>query len=286
VARERSPDRDKAKQMWLDSRGKMLLKDIAAELGLGETQIRKWKSQDKWAADLNSNVTNETNSNVTKRKGAPKGNRNAVGNKGGAPKGNQNAKGNRGGPGGPPGNKKAVTTGEHETIWFDTLDEDEQELLDEIETDPVAQATESITLLTIRERRMMKRIKHLTDGLTETQRRELQQLRTIKEAIPVHDERTGKTKTVINTRDELVVSEIEEKTVSAVERILQTEEGLTRVQAQKLKAIKLLYEISSPEQQARVDKLRGEARKLGVNDIKEPLHIVVDYGDAEDGAQP
>ncbi|MFC6546352.1 phage terminase small subunit-related protein [Cohnella cellulosilytica] len=54
--------------MWLESGGKMLLKDIAAALSLGETQIRKWKSQDKWAADLNSNVTNESNSNVTKRK--------------------------------------------------------------------------------------------------------------------------------------------------------------------------------------------------------------------------
>ncbi|WP_108994231.1 terminase, partial [Paenibacillus agaridevorans] len=253
------------------------------------TQIRKWKSQDKWAADLNSNVTNETNSNVTKRKGAPKGNKNAIGNKGGAPRGNQNAKGNRGGLGGPPGNKKAVTTGEHESIWFDTLDEDEQELLGEIDTDPVAQASETIALLAIRERRMLHRIKKLTEGLSETQRRELQQLRTIKEAIPVHDERTGKMKTVVSTRDELVVAEIEEKTVSTVERILQTEEGLTRVQAQKLKAIKLLYEISSPEQQARVDKLRGEARKLGINEIKEPLRIEIDYGDGdadEEGGQP
>lgn len=111
MARERSPDRDKAKQIWLDSGGTIKLKDIAAELGLGETQIRKWKSQDKWADDLKGNVTNEPNSNVTKRKGAPKGNKNAVGNKGGAPKGNQNAKGNRGGHGGPYGNDKAVKHG-------------------------------------------------------------------------------------------------------------------------------------------------------------------------------
>jgi uncharacterized protein YjcR len=50
MPRERSPDRDKAKQIWLGSDGQMKLKDIAAELGLGETQIRKWKSQDKWDA--------------------------------------------------------------------------------------------------------------------------------------------------------------------------------------------------------------------------------------------
>jgi Uncharacterized conserved protein len=283
VAKERSPNRDIAKQMWLDSDGKMLLKDIAAALGLGETQIRKWKSQDKWAADLKGNVTNEIKGNVTDRKGAGKGNKKAAGSKGGAPRGNQNAKGNRGGPGGPIGNKKAVTTGEHESIWFDTLDENEQELLAGIDTDPIVQADEAILLLSIRERRMLNRIKDMTAGLTETQRRELQQLRTVKEAFPVYDERTGTTKTVVKTRDELVTTEIEEKTISTIERILSIEEALTRVQAQKVKAIKLRYEIGSPEQQARLDKLRGEARKLGINDIKEPLHIVVDYGDDEDG---
>lgn len=43
--------------------------------------------------------------------GAPKGNRNAKGNKGGAPKGNKNAKGNKGGA--PPGNLNALTNGEY-----------------------------------------------------------------------------------------------------------------------------------------------------------------------------
>ncbi|EPY08215.1 phage-like terminase small subunit yqas [Paenibacillus alvei TS-15] len=140
MARERSPNRDRAKEMWLDSGGKIKLKDIAADLGLGETQIRKWKSVDRWADALTSNVTNDSNSNVTKRRGAPKGNRNAVGNSGGAPKGNQNAKGNRGGNGGPYGNKKAVTTGEYETIWMDALDEDELVLIDQVDTDPIQQA--------------------------------------------------------------------------------------------------------------------------------------------------
>ncbi|WP_246239270.1 phage terminase small subunit-related protein [Paenibacillus anseongensis] len=46
MPRERSPDRDKAKQIWFENNGKLKLKDLAAELGLRETQIRKWKSQD------------------------------------------------------------------------------------------------------------------------------------------------------------------------------------------------------------------------------------------------
>ena len=85
MPRARSPKRDEAYKLWLDSGKKKKLKDIASELGVSETQVRKWKNQDKW----NSNVTNPK-SNVTKRKqGAQPGNKNAVGH--GAPKGNKNA---------------------------------------------------------------------------------------------------------------------------------------------------------------------------------------------------
>lgn len=86
MPRARSPKRDEAYQLWLASEGKKKLKDIAAELGVSETQVRKWKNQDKW----NGNVTNQVKGNVTKRKrGGQPGNKNAVGH--GAPKGNQNA---------------------------------------------------------------------------------------------------------------------------------------------------------------------------------------------------
>ncbi|MGP0583691.1 phage terminase small subunit [Paenibacillus timonensis] len=283
MARERSPERDKAKKMWLEGGGRMKLKDIAAALSVGETQVRKWKSQDRWADDLNSNVTNESKGNVTKR-GAPKGNKNAVGNRGGAPPGNQNAKGNRGGSGGPTGNKKAVTTGEYETIWMDALEDEEQELVDQVDTDPIQQADEAIRLLTIRERRMLQRIRRLMDGLTEKQRRVLKELTALKDVMIVHDEKTGVTKSIPVTRTEMVESEIEETEYRPIDDIIKLEEALTRVQDKKLKAIKLKYEIHSPEQQARLDKMRGEARKLGINEVKEPLYIVVDYGD-DDGAE-
>ena len=86
MPRARSPKRDEAYQLWLASEGKKKLKDIAADLGVSETQVRKWKNQDKW----NGNVTNQAKGNVTKRKrGGQPGNKNSVGH--GAPKGNQNA---------------------------------------------------------------------------------------------------------------------------------------------------------------------------------------------------
>lgn len=89
MARPRNPKRDEALQMWIESKGQMLLKDIAEQLDLSDSQIRKWKNQDGWDDLLNGNVT-KSNGNVTKRtRGAPTGNNNAKGH--GAPKQNQNA---------------------------------------------------------------------------------------------------------------------------------------------------------------------------------------------------
>ncbi|WP_342556660.1 phage terminase small subunit [Lysinibacillus sp. FSL P4-0201] len=89
MARPRNPKRDEAFQMWLESKGQSLLKDIAEQLDLSDSQIRKWKNQDKWDDQLKGNVT-KSNGNVTKRsRGAPAGNNNAKGH--GAPKQNQNA---------------------------------------------------------------------------------------------------------------------------------------------------------------------------------------------------
>ena len=80
MPRQRSPKRDLAYRLWLESDGKRKLKDIAAELEVSETQVRKWKNQDNW----NGNVTNKAKGNVTKRRGAQPCNKNAVGGAGGA----------------------------------------------------------------------------------------------------------------------------------------------------------------------------------------------------------
>lgn len=74
MARPRNPKRDQAFHLWKESNGTRLLKDIAEELECSPTLIRKWKNQDSWDEKLNGNVT--------KRPGAPKGSKNARGNKG------------------------------------------------------------------------------------------------------------------------------------------------------------------------------------------------------------
>lgn len=221
----------------------MKLRDIAAALFVGENKVRKWKSIDHWEEEL-------------------KGNRNAVGNRGGAPPGNQNAKGNSGGAGGPPGNKKAVTTGEHETIWMDSLTETEQQLIDQVDTDPIVQANESLYLLTIRERRMMLRIKALMDGLSETERKVWYEMKAIKEVAEIHDEKTGITKKIPHSRNEMMESKIEEKGFRKLDDIVKLEEALTRIQDKKIRAIELKNRLTDDEKRIRIETMEYELHML------------------------
>ncbi|QXJ39574.1 Terminase small subunit [Parageobacillus caldoxylosilyticus] len=70
MPRQRDPRRDEAFEIWKASGGEMKLKDIAAQLGVSDTQIRKWKNLDQWEQKLKGNVTIEKR-NVTNTKDTP-----------------------------------------------------------------------------------------------------------------------------------------------------------------------------------------------------------------------
>ncbi|WP_338749807.1 phage terminase small subunit [Bacillus sp. FJAT-52991] len=94
MARPRDPRRDEAKQLWLKSNGELKLVELAEQMGVTSSTIRKWKSTDKWDNELNGSAPKSKGSALKRSRGqpgAPKGNKNAVGNNGGAPKRNQNA---------------------------------------------------------------------------------------------------------------------------------------------------------------------------------------------------
>jgi len=258
MGRIRDPNRDKALEIWQNSLGKKRLKDIAEELSVPEVTVRAWKNKDKWDEKLNGTFQkNERNvpkkpmersknqQDVPKKRGPPKGSQNAKGH--GAPKGNRNAVGNRGGSGGPVGNKKAVTTGEYESIWFDTLTEEEQALCSVIDTDTLAQVEEDIRLISIRERRMMERIKKIASGLTEKQRKILQELVKEKVAVPVTHEVTGETKIVTVDQSKMVITEITETEYRAIDDILKLEEALTRIQDKKTRQLALKHSIETAD---------------------------------------
>lgn len=82
MARKPSPKKAEALKIWLKSGRSKKLIEIAKELGVSDSLVRKWKSQDKW----------DDIPDTGPRRGAPYRNNNAAGNKGGgAPLDNQNA---------------------------------------------------------------------------------------------------------------------------------------------------------------------------------------------------
>jgi phage terminase small subunit len=88
MPRARSPNRDKAYEIYKKHDGNITNRQIAEILGEDEKKVAVWKQRDKW------NVVQQTESNVVqqKKRGAPKGNKNAEGNSGGHPSsGNKNA---------------------------------------------------------------------------------------------------------------------------------------------------------------------------------------------------
>ncbi|PAF22766.1 hypothetical protein CHH49_04055 [Terribacillus saccharophilus] len=276
MARPRNPKRDEAFRLWKESNGTKALKEIAAELDVGDSQIRKWKNQDRWEDQLNGNVTIESNGNVTKR-GAPKGSKNARGNKGGkAPPGNQNAKGNKGGAA-PAGNKNALVTGEYESIYGDVLTEDEQALFGVVDTTPLNQVDEEIRLLSIRERRMLKRIADVTAGLSEVEKRILKERIVTKEPVVVHDEERGHPRTVVTKVPQMVVTQEEEQSYRRIDDVLKLEEALTRIQSAKQKAIKTKHEIETLYQHRRymdLERLELDKKKANQKDNDgEPIQI-------------
>lgn len=75
MARVRSPARDEAKKLYLESNGEMKLVEIAAKLNILDSQVRKWKSQDKWEQELKGafpkskrNVTNKKSNKKSSKK--------------------------------------------------------------------------------------------------------------------------------------------------------------------------------------------------------------------------
>ncbi|HDR4446681.1 phage terminase small subunit [Bacillus paranthracis] len=106
MARQRSPNRDKAFEVFKEHDGNITNRKIAEILNEDEKIVAVWKQRDKW------NVVQQSDESCTTNKskiGAPKGNQNAIGNPGNKnPKwGNKNAVGH----GPPKGNDNATTHG-------------------------------------------------------------------------------------------------------------------------------------------------------------------------------
>ena len=237
MGRQRSPNRDRAYEMWKESNGIKPLKSIAEELGEPETLVRKWKCHDKW--DSKSNVTEKKKGNVTKRKrGAPKGNHNAKGH--GAPKGNTNS---------------LKHGGYSMRMYGEGLSEEEQELWDSMDEDEEELLLEQIRFYRLRERRILIAIASLQEEhqlITGVMR--VENKRNFKNASEMEryneqiEEKVAKGERLAGD-----AFQMQTMTENSYKRIERLEAELTKVQRAKVEAIGKLADIRKNRNEATGD---------------------------------
>ncbi len=246
MARQRNPNRDKAKKIWLKANGEIKLKDIAAELGETESTIRKWKSEEKWQGMLEAKLERKqakSNRNAPNKKSAPK--------RAGAPLGNRNAVGNVGG-GAPTGNQNALKHGGYSTIFWDTLSDEEREMIKTMDKTVEQQLRDEIALLTVRERRILHNLQKYRQQLAGGA--ELVVSRSVRSE-ELREFETEEDKELYEARNAQKVAEDKKlpghpyrQTVereATIDRIHRLEDALTRCQNEKRRCLDSLHKVQS-----------------------------------------
>ena len=164
-------------------------------------------------------------------------------------KGNQNAIGNSGGHG-TEGNKNAVTTGEYETIYDDLLTDEEKAIMQQKELyDKKYQIMSEIKILSIRERRILEKIKKMQDG---------------KEMSIVRMSKSSSNNVTYRDNGTLTTTEAE-STINIIQRL---EEALTRVQEAKRRYLDSYHKVENDDRKLELEliRLEREIAKEGTND--------------------
>lgn len=238
MPRPRSPNRDKAFELWKESGKNRTLKEIAQELGVSESQVRKWKNLDKWdEAQALPNVTKsignaaESKGNVTIEEKTPKRKR-----------------------GGQKGNQNRYVHGLYANPTMDMIPQEELNRLSQMNFDnPAELLIDEIMLLTVRERQLMESIQKYQDqknglsldGVT----------RRVVENEGARDSRSKQVETTTRTRDvfdviqklqaELTKVQKEKRQYLSELRILRTQKA--QMPKEENTHERILQEISSEE---------------------------------------
>ena len=222
MARASNPRIEQAKAMYLE--GQSLI-DIARQLDLPEGTVRRWKCTHKWDSERSDKNSERSH----RKRGAQPGNRNSAG--------------------GPPGNKKAVTTGEFETLLFDCLNPEERSLADAVPADKEQLLLQEIRLLTVREHRMLCRIEDLRRA------EECYDNGKLAEGMTMVSRKVG-----IEKDHETDLKEFRGK----LGQIQAVEDGLTRVQARKQRAIEALHKFGFDDIRLEIELAKVELASLKI----------------------
>ena len=255
VARQKDENREKAKQLFLDSEGLMSNPEIAEALGVDSAKVRKWKCIDKWKDALE---------NKPKKKGGQKG--------------NQNAKGH----GAPPRNKNAETHGAYSTVYFDELTEEEKTLIESITLDTADNMLRELQTLIAKENDLKKRINSLNnDDTGQLYTDKVVEMRTPKKADnedgdPYEEYAGGEGEGKKPALDVAMETTIKS---SAFERAMKLEAELNKIHG---RIIKLLDSIKSYELEQRRISLEEKRYALMKQKISGEYEVDPDTGEIDD----
>lgn len=238
MPRPRSPNRDKAFELWLESGKNRTIKNISEELGVSENQVRKWKNQDNWEnkealpnVTISNGNTAQTNGNVTNQSKPAKRKR-----------------------GGQKGNQNRYEHGLYANPTMDMIPRQELERLQRMDfADEESIIIDEIILLTSRERQLLESIQRYQDqknglsldGVT----------RRVVENEGARDSRSKQVETTTRTRDvfdviqklqaELTKVQKEKRQYLSELRILRTQKA--QMPKEENTHERILQEISSEE---------------------------------------
>lgn len=244
---KRSDERKRAEKMYLESKGTLKLVEIAEQLGVPDNKVRKWKSLDSWEAKLHPSETEKCKKKQVERSTKEKG---SVPRKRGAPKGNKNAVGGKGNPNAIPPDR--TKHGGYSQVYWDTLDEEEKGLIDDMPKDEETLLIEQIQLFSVRERRIMQAINKYRKNespvaLAFSQRSERKRSFDSEEDKAEYERRIAEK---VDSGDRLPGNEysVFTQTDNKDQIIARLESELSNVQAKKTKAIETLARLHLEKQ--------------------------------------
>lgn len=253
-------DREKVYEDWKSG---MKRKAIAEKHEMKEETVKSWIARD---FKKRGEGTPKKKGAPTKKKGTPpKDKGTPPPKKMGAPKGNKNAVGNKGKP--QPRNNNNYKHGAYSSVYWDTLDAEEIALLESLSYDEEVELESQIGLLTIRERRLLQQIKIFKEkegGLTINS----VTLRDL--TIQGNAESDNGKKHVEKTT----------RTIATLDVILKLEATLTQVQAKKTKCLESLHKIRS-DRADREEKAKEKEAELGDKAMEDVLIYLPEVGEIE-----
>lgn len=132
MGRNKSPQREEAKEIWINSGGLITVKELAERLKKNEPIIRRWKKVDNWQEELDNKAK------VKREKG------------------------------GQPRNKNAITHGAYAKIYLEDLSSEEREYIESITLDTKELMQRQLQLLSAKEAELQQEIQKIKDAGVDT----------------------------------------------------------------------------------------------------------------------